>query len=81
MTELDVNKAQQRPLDIPEFLKDPDNQFVTMKQIELDQLWRLHRHSKHLSFLHGLFIGVYATVIVFIIAIVLAGIFHGELPW
>ena len=56
MTELDVNKAQQRPLDIPEFLKDPDNQFVTLRQIELDKLWELHKHAKRLAFLHGLHI-------------------------
>ena len=81
MTELDVNKAQQRPLDIPEFLKDPDNQFVTLKQIELDKLWELHKHAKRLAFLHGLHIGVCTASMIFIIAIVLAGIFHGELPW
>ena len=81
MTELDINKAQQKPLDIPEFLKDQNNKLITMKQTELDKLCELHKHAKHLAFLHGVNIGVCTASMIFIIVIVIAGIFTGGLPW
>ena len=87
MTELDINKTQQRPLDIPEFLKDRNNKLVTMTQteldklceleldklceLELDKLCELHKHAKHLAFLHGVNIGVCTASTVFIIVIVI----------